>query len=160
MNSFARSKRCPASSSSQQAPGMESSIGFTGGGPARSFYGRPFTKGLFIRSRIRNGRGNITMNNAPRGSGVIRPSAHWRLNGFAYYFVAGRNACRTTKRPIVPKYMVRHRKPPSQTWRTFLENHVKTLVSVDFLLSRRSAFEILLCFWCWRMSADESCTSR
>ena len=32
----------------------------------------------------------------------------------------------------VAKYMVRHRKPPSQTWRTFLENHVKNLVSVDF----------------------------
>jgi hypothetical protein len=29
--------------------------------------------------------------------------------------------------------MVRHRKPPSHTWRTFLENHVKTMVSVDFL---------------------------
>ena len=32
----------------------------------------------------------------------------------------------------VAKYMVRRRKPPSQTWRTFLNNHVKTLVSVDF----------------------------
>ncbi|MBM3796840.1 MAG: UDP-glucose/GDP-mannose dehydrogenase family protein, partial [Acidobacteria bacterium] len=32
----------------------------------------------------------------------------------------------------VSKYMVRNRKPPSQTWRTFLENHVKTMVSVDF----------------------------
>ena len=32
----------------------------------------------------------------------------------------------------VSKYMVRRRKPPSQTWRTFLENHLKTLVSVDF----------------------------
>ena len=35
----------------------------------------------------------------------------------------------------VSKYMVRHRKPPSQTWRTFLENHVKNLVSVDFFSS-------------------------
>ena len=26
----------------------------------------------------------------------------------------------------VSKYMVRHRKPPSQTWRTFLDNHLKT----------------------------------
>ena len=26
----------------------------------------------------------------------------------------------------VAKYMVKHRKPPSQTWRTFLENHVKS----------------------------------
>lgn len=24
----------------------------------------------------------------------------------------------------VAKYMIRHRKPPSQTWRTFLDNHV------------------------------------
>src|ERR1041384_7805354 len=32
----------------------------------------------------------------------------------------------------VGKYLVRGRKPPSQTWRTFLENHVKTMVSVDF----------------------------
>ena len=32
----------------------------------------------------------------------------------------------------VAKYMVRHREPPSQTWRTFLDNHIKNLVSVDF----------------------------
>jgi hypothetical protein len=28
----------------------------------------------------------------------------------------------------VGKYMVRSRKPSSQTWRTFPENHVKTMV--------------------------------
>jgi putative transposase len=32
----------------------------------------------------------------------------------------------------VSKYMVRRRNPPSQTWRTFLANHVNDLVSVDF----------------------------
>src|SRR5246127_3599229 len=32
----------------------------------------------------------------------------------------------------VSKYMVRSRKPPSQTWRTFLEIHAKQLVSIDF----------------------------
>src|SRR6202162_2834493 len=32
----------------------------------------------------------------------------------------------------VSKYMVRQRKSPSQTWRTFLDNHVQQLVSVDF----------------------------
>jgi hypothetical protein len=32
----------------------------------------------------------------------------------------------------VSKYMVRCRKPPSQTWRTFLENHLTQLVSIDF----------------------------
>jgi hypothetical protein len=28
----------------------------------------------------------------------------------------------------VGKYMIRYRKPPSQTWRTFLDSDVKTLV--------------------------------
>src|SRR5437773_2709257 len=29
----------------------------------------------------------------------------------------------------VSKYLVRHRRPPSQTWRAFLDNHIQTLVS-------------------------------
>jgi len=33
----------------------------------------------------------------------------------------------------VARLMPRHPKPPSQTWRTFLQNHVADLVSVDFL---------------------------
>jgi transposase InsO family protein len=43
----------------------------------------------------------------------------------------------------VGKYMVRHRKPPSQTWRTFLENHLKTMVSVDFFKVPTVHFQIL-----------------
>src|SRR5262245_30511609 len=31
----------------------------------------------------------------------------------------------------IAKYMVRSPKPPSQTWRTFLKNHVSQLASVD-----------------------------
>jgi putative transposase len=34
----------------------------------------------------------------------------------------------------VSKYLVRSRKPPSQTWRTFLQNHLQSLVSVDFFV--------------------------
>src|SRR5438034_1058575 len=37
----------------------------------------------------------------------------------------------------VAKYMVRHRKPPSQSWRTFLKNHAKDLVSADFRSEER-----------------------
>jgi putative transposase len=48
--------------------------------------------------------------------------------------------------PTVAKYMVRQRKPPSQTWRTFLENHVKSLVSVDFFTVPTIRFEILYVF--------------
>ena len=47
--------------------------------------------------------------------------------------------------PTVSRYMVRHPKPPSQTWRTFLDNHVQNLVSVDFFTSRRSAFKSCTC---------------
>ena len=32
----------------------------------------------------------------------------------------------------VSRYMPRGRKPPSQTWRTFLDHDVKSLVSIDF----------------------------
>jgi transposase InsO family protein len=39
----------------------------------------------------------------------------------------------------VAKYMIRHRKPPSQTWRTFLDNHVSELVSVDFFTGAPAA---------------------
>jgi len=41
---------------------------------------------------------------------------------------------------------VRQRKPPSQTWRTFLENHVKQLVSTDFLVVSTVTFRILFVF--------------
>jgi putative transposase len=34
----------------------------------------------------------------------------------------------------VSKYMVRPRKPPSQAWRAFLQNHVKQLVSADIVV--------------------------
>jgi putative transposase len=44
------------------------------------------------------------------------------------------------------KYMVRHCKPPSQTWRTFLANHVSQMVSVDFFTVHTLWFETLFVF--------------
>jgi putative transposase len=46
----------------------------------------------------------------------------------------------------VSKYMTRHPKPPSQTWRTFLENHVRSLVSVDFFVVPTIRFQVLYVF--------------
>jgi transposase InsO family protein len=46
----------------------------------------------------------------------------------------------------VSKYMVRRRNPPSQTWRTFLENHVKTTVSIDFFTVPTIRFQVLYVF--------------
>lgn len=46
----------------------------------------------------------------------------------------------------VAKYMVRPRKPPSQTWRTFLKNHMKDLVSADFFVVPTISFPVLFVF--------------
>lgn len=46
----------------------------------------------------------------------------------------------------VAKYIVRHRKPPSQTWRTFLKNHMKDLVSADFLVVPTVSFRVLFVY--------------
>jgi transposase InsO family protein len=43
----------------------------------------------------------------------------------------------------VTRYMVRHPKPPSQTWRTFLDNHVGGLVSIDFFVVPTATFAVL-----------------
>jgi putative transposase len=46
----------------------------------------------------------------------------------------------------VSKYLVCRHKPPSQTWRTFLDNHVKSMVSVDFFTVPTIRFQILYVF--------------
>src|SRR5260370_6523086 len=46
----------------------------------------------------------------------------------------------------VAKYMARHRKPPSQTWRTFLKHHAMDLVSVDFFVVPTITFQLLFAF--------------
>jgi hypothetical protein len=46
----------------------------------------------------------------------------------------------------VAKYMIRNPKPPSQTWKTFLNNHVSQLASVDFFTVHTVWFEILFVF--------------
>jgi transposase InsO family protein len=46
----------------------------------------------------------------------------------------------------VAKYMVRNPKPPSQTWKTFLDNHLSQLASVDFFTVHTVWFEMLFVF--------------
>jgi hypothetical protein len=43
----------------------------------------------------------------------------------------------------VEKYRPRERKPPSPTWRTFLEQHVRDLVSIDFFVVPTAKFRVL-----------------
>jgi putative transposase len=46
----------------------------------------------------------------------------------------------------VAKYMARPRKPPSQTWRTFLANYRKDIVSSDFFVVPTVFFRVLFVF--------------
>src|SRR6266481_534536 len=46
----------------------------------------------------------------------------------------------------VGRLMPHRAKPPSQTWRTFLENHVADLVSVDFFVVPTATFRVLYVF--------------
>ena len=46
----------------------------------------------------------------------------------------------------VGKYMVRFSKPPSQTWRAFMNNHLEQMVAVDFFVVPTVTFRILFVF--------------
>ena len=54
----------------------------------------------------------------------------------------GIDVCETT----IGKYMVRATKPPSQTWRTFLTNHLTQMVSVDFFVVPTATSQLLFVF--------------
>jgi hypothetical protein len=82
---------------------------------SRHGYGRPAVTPE-VRNLIRQ------MSHANPGWGA--PRTHREL------LKIGIEVCQAT----VAKYMVRHRKPPSQTWRTFLRNHTKDLGSLDFFV--------------------------
>jgi transposase InsO family protein len=47
----------------------------------------------------------------------------------------------------VAKYMIaRGRRPPSQTWRTFLDNHINQIAACDFFVVPTATFHLLWCF--------------
>lgn len=46
----------------------------------------------------------------------------------------------------VAKYMARPRRPSSQTWKTFLQNHMGDLVSTDFFVVPTATFRLLFVF--------------
>src|SRR6266496_3429980 len=46
----------------------------------------------------------------------------------------------------IARYMVRQRKPPSPSWRAFLDNHVKDPVAIDFFAVPTATFGVLFGF--------------
>jgi hypothetical protein len=54
-----------------------------------------------------------------------------------------------------PGAVVRCRKPPSQAWRTFLENHAQQLVSIDFFTVPTIRFQVLYVFLVLALVEDQ-----
>jgi hypothetical protein len=52
----------------------------------------------------------------------------------------------TVAESTVAEYMGRRRKPPSATWRTFLDNHVPDIAAIDFFVVATVSFRLLYCF--------------
>jgi hypothetical protein len=46
----------------------------------------------------------------------------------------------------VSKYMINSHRPPSQTWRTFMRNHMHCLASMDFFVLPTATFRLLFVF--------------
>jgi putative transposase len=46
----------------------------------------------------------------------------------------------------IDKYRIKHRRPPSQSWKAFLRNHTKDIVSVDFFTVPTLTFKLLHAF--------------
>src|SRR5271157_4013820 len=46
----------------------------------------------------------------------------------------------------VSKYMMRSRRPPSQSWKTFLQNHAEAIAAIDMCVVRTLTFERLFVF--------------
>jgi transposase InsO family protein len=80
-----------------------------------------------IRSLIRR----ICRDNATWGA----PRIHSELKWLGY----------EVDESTVAKYMIRQRKPPSQNWRTFLENQVRDIVAIDFFVVPTVRFQLLYC---------------
>jgi transposase InsO family protein len=100
---------------------------------------------LYWRWKSRHGDGRPAV--SPEVRGLIRQMSlanpRWgepRIHG--ELLKIGIEVCQAT----VAKYMARRRKPPSQTWRTFLKNHTKDLVSLDFFVVPTITFQLLFTF--------------
>jgi transposase InsO family protein len=102
---------------------------------------------------------------------VVKPATvvRWHRQGFKYYWAwksrhkGGRPAIAPEVRDLIrrmsqanplwgaprihgDKYMIRHPRPPSPSWRAFLDNHLEDLVSIDFFTVPTVTFHILLVF--------------
>jgi len=86
----------------------------------------------FVDAEIRKLIRRTSLENPTRGTPRIR--SELQLPGYQ------------ASKATVDKYRIIHRKPPSQTWRAFLANHIRDIVAVDFFTVPTATRRILFCF--------------
>src|SRR5271169_1455989 len=95
------------------------------------------------KSRVRQGRPSVSVDVRELIRRMSAANPRWgapRIHG-----ELGKLGIKVSE-TTVAKYMVRHRIPPSQTWRAFLTNHMKELVSADFFVVPTATFRLLFVF--------------
>jgi putative transposase len=118
---------CSSSSPRPSSPGIAKAFDSIGDGRVGIGKGRPP-----LSSEVRNLIRQMSLANPRWGA----PRIHGEL------LKIGIEVSQAT----VAKYTIRHPKPPSQTWRTFLKNHAKSLVAADFFVVPTIAFQLLFVF--------------
>ena len=92
------------------------------------------------RSRRRIGRPTVPADIRTLIRTMAQANPRWgapRIHG--ELLKLGIDVCQAT----VAKYMVRPRQPPSQTWRTFLRNHIGQIVAADFFVVPTATYRLL-----------------
>jgi hypothetical protein len=95
------------------------------------------------KSRKRAGRPKIDRGLRDLIRRMSRENALWgayRIHGELLIF--GFEVAQST----ISKYMVRVRNPPSQTWKTFLQNHAETIAAIDMCVVPTLTFDLLFAF--------------
>ena len=97
-----------------------------------------------LESRRRMGRPSVPSDIPTLIRTMAQANPRWgapRIHG--ELLKLGIDVCQAT----VAKYMGRRREPPSQTWRTFFENHIGQIVAADFFIVPTATYR-LCSSWC------------
>jgi len=100
---------------------------------------------VFWRWRSRNGAGRPKIDRGLRDliQRMSRENPLWgasRIHG--ELLMLGFEVAQST----VSKYMARPSKPPSQTWKTFLQNHTEAIAAIDMCVVPTLTFDVLFAF--------------
>jgi putative transposase len=78
---------------------------------------------------------------------IARDNPLWSRRRIAYELAKlGYDVSRDTVAKYMPKPTPRPRRPPSQTWKTFVRNHLAGTIAIDFLTVPTATFGILYVF--------------